>query len=114
MRKRGIRCPVDIRPGDAYVDRNALGDRHGPIDARRDADVLTHVTDVQRQVAADEPAHLVAVVEALNGLERAEYEQAAQHDEDRNKAERQRARQVAKHRQAAGLRTSSLDPIRSV
>jgi hypothetical protein len=41
---------------------------------------------VQRQVAADQPTNLVAVVKALNGLVSAKYEQAAEKQEYQQEA----------------------------
>jgi hypothetical protein len=81
--KPRVRCPVDIRSENSDIDRHIFCDIDGPVDPRRYADVFAHVVYVQRQMPTNESSNLVAVIKALNCVNRTEDEQAAKHHEDR-------------------------------
>ena len=52
---------------------------------------------MQLQVPTNQAANFIAVVEALNRFEGAKYEQATQHDKNRQQAKRKRSGKLIKH-----------------
>ncbi len=69
-----VRRPVEIGAQDPDIDRDSLRYGEGPINAWRRTDVALDIADMQRQVAADQPADFVTVVDPTQRTDRAPYE----------------------------------------